>query len=110
MPNNATASAPRVPTMAALLGEGVTQAHTDYCAAHGHATHTVDGTDTGVCPRCGAVTAARVHTVYAMGTGEPILTTTDYAAARAALDAQPLTDPDAHPWRPAYIGSYDAPA
>lgn len=41
--------------MASLKGEVVTQGHADYCAAHGHATHTVDGVDSGVCPRCGDV-------------------------------------------------------
>lgn len=39
----------------ALDGRGVTQAHARYCADHGHATHTVDGTPTGTCPRCGEV-------------------------------------------------------
>jgi len=43
---------------AALIsnGNGVTQAHADYCAANGHAKHTQNGLDTGVCPRCGEVT------------------------------------------------------
>jgi predicted RNA-binding Zn-ribbon protein involved in translation (DUF1610 family) len=44
------------PSMAAAQGEPVTQRHADYCAEHGHATHTVDGAETGVCPRCGDVT------------------------------------------------------
>ena len=42
--------------MAAAHGTTVTQAHTDYCAAHGHAAWTRDGRDTGVCARCGDVT------------------------------------------------------
>lgn len=42
----------------ALNGEVVMQGHADYCAEHGHATHTVeaeDGTTTiaARCPRCG---------------------------------------------------------
>ena len=43
----------------AISGGVVTQGHADYCAAHGHATHTVhkqDGTVHFVspnCPRCG---------------------------------------------------------
>jgi NADH pyrophosphatase NudC (nudix superfamily) len=42
--------------MPALNGRGVTEAHARICAARGHATHTRDGVDTGVCPRCGDVT------------------------------------------------------
>lgn len=47
-----------VPTMAALMGETVTTAHTSWCADRGHAAHTVAGRDTGVCPRCGTVTSS----------------------------------------------------
>lgn len=39
----------------ALEGRGVTEAHARYCREHGHATHTVNGADTGICPRCGEV-------------------------------------------------------
>jgi hypothetical protein len=42
--------------MAAAKGEIVCQGHADYCAEHGHAKHTVDGVDTGRCPRCGVRT------------------------------------------------------
>jgi hypothetical protein len=42
----------------ALNGETVTEAHAAFCAERGHATHTVDGVDTGVCPRCGEVKGA----------------------------------------------------
>jgi hypothetical protein len=49
----------------ALNGEVVMQGHADYCAEHGHATHTVKRAD-GVthfvainCPRCGASTRDR---------------------------------------------------
>lgn len=40
----------------ALDGRPVTEGHAKVCAAQGHAHHTVDGADTGVCPRCGVVT------------------------------------------------------
>lgn len=40
----------------ALDGRPVTQGHADICQREGHATHTVDGVDTGTCPRCGEVT------------------------------------------------------
>ncbi len=39
----------------ALAGRPVTQAHVNRCIRDGHASHTVDGLDDGVCPRCGAV-------------------------------------------------------
>jgi hypothetical protein len=38
----------------ALTGAVVTQAHADYCAAHGHATHTVGEDVSPWCPRCGS--------------------------------------------------------
>lgn len=41
----------------ALDGAVVMQGHADYCREHGHATWTVDGVDTGTCPRCGVTTA-----------------------------------------------------
>lgn len=34
----------------------VTQGDADYCRDFGHAFHTVDGVDSGTCPRCGNVT------------------------------------------------------
>ena len=58
----------------AITGGIVCQGHTDYCSEHGHATHTVDGVDTGRCPRCGelkapaapaAVTPVRADSVQA---------------------------------------------
>lgn len=39
----------------AAAGEPVLDHHSHICEQVGHATHTVDGIDTGVCPRCGAV-------------------------------------------------------
>ena len=47
-----------------LTGDVVTQGHANYCAEHGHATHKVDGVDTGVCPRCGAVTTLKDRRGY----------------------------------------------
>lgn len=40
----------------AANGEVVTEKHAKICADKGHAKHTVDGTDSGVCPRCGEST------------------------------------------------------
>lgn len=40
-------------TMPAINNEPVTTAHVMTCLLHGHAIHTVDGVDTGICPRCG---------------------------------------------------------
>lgn len=37
-----------------LTHDVVTQGHADYCAEHGHASHTVDGVVAAFCPRCGA--------------------------------------------------------
>lgn len=42
-------------TFAALAGQPVTEAHARHCRDHGHATHTINGVGTGVCPRCGDV-------------------------------------------------------
>lgn len=39
----------------ALNGQPVTEAHAQVCRERGHATHTVDGVDSGTCPRCGEV-------------------------------------------------------
>lgn len=44
-------------TYHAVNGQTVTQADANACASEGHKTHTVDGVDTGVCPRCGEVKA-----------------------------------------------------
>lgn len=44
----------------ALAGRVVTDAHARICAEYGHATHTVDGRDTGSCPRCGEVSVREV--------------------------------------------------
>lgn len=43
-------------TYPALNGEIVTKRHARICREQGHATHTVDGVDTGICPRCGDIT------------------------------------------------------
>ena len=40
----------------ALEGDVVTEAHARICRERGHAFHTIDGVDTGCCPRCGVVT------------------------------------------------------
>lgn len=40
----------------ALDGQPVTEHHVRLCATNGHARHTTDGVDDGVCPRCGEVT------------------------------------------------------
>lgn len=37
----------------ALHGETVTEAHAKTCQEQGHATHTVDGVPSAICPRCG---------------------------------------------------------
>lgn len=42
----------------ALTGGVVTEVHTRTCAERGHASHTVAGVDSGVCPRCGEQTAS----------------------------------------------------
>lgn len=39
----------------AIYGQPVTEAHVKLCQERGHATMTVDGTTTEVCPRCGNV-------------------------------------------------------
>lgn len=44
----------------ALNHEPVTERHSRICREKGHATHKVDGKDTGICPRCGEVIL--VHT------------------------------------------------
>lgn len=48
----------------ALYGETVTELHTLTCHREGHATHNVDGVDSGVCPRCGDVKPAGVDVVH----------------------------------------------
>jgi hypothetical protein len=40
----------------ALYGQPVTEAHTAFCAERGHASHTVNGAEQGICPRCGEIT------------------------------------------------------
>lgn len=47
-----------------------TQGAADYCTANGHATHRVDGVDTGICPRCLAVTEVYVSDEGDQGYGE----------------------------------------
>jgi hypothetical protein len=37
----------------AVNGRPVTQAHANICAKYGHATHTVNGVVSNLCPRCG---------------------------------------------------------
>jgi hypothetical protein len=55
-------------TMPALTGDVVTERHTAVCRTRGHATHTVNGVDSGACPRCGA-TKRPVSLVKAYVTG-----------------------------------------
>jgi hypothetical protein len=45
-------------SMPAINGEPVTEAHTRHCAQYGHAIHTLDNVDTGICPRCGTFKGA----------------------------------------------------
>jgi hypothetical protein len=40
----------------ALVHGVVTERHANICRTQGHARHSVDGVDTGSCPRCGDVT------------------------------------------------------
>ena len=37
----------------ALTGDVVTERHARICREIGHATHTVEGVPSGICPRCG---------------------------------------------------------
>jgi hypothetical protein len=45
----------------ALVGGVVTERHARICREQGHARHTVDGVDTGTCPRCGDVIGGGDH-------------------------------------------------
>lgn len=49
------ASFPAASTSEHWVDRVVTQGHADYCKAHGHATHTIDGVVQPQCPRCGDV-------------------------------------------------------
>lgn len=40
----------------ALTGDVVTERHARACRENGHATHTVNGVASTLCPRCGEVT------------------------------------------------------
>lgn len=83
------------PDYAAANGAPVTQRHADYCAMHGHAVWTQDGTDKGVCPRCGVVSPAPT------GGGQ-------VSANRANLLA--FTMDDVRAWRDRHIGDTDPQA
>lgn len=76
--------------MAALRGEPVTQAHTDYCAAHGHAAHTVDGVASETCPRCGEVTEPACQHPECKGPG------CGWDKLSAAVAAAPVETTPAH--------------
>lgn len=39
----------------ALSGDVVTEGHARICRERGHATHTVNGVESGRCPRCGEI-------------------------------------------------------
>lgn len=66
--------ATRTPILERSFPENVvTQGDADYCRDHGHAFHTIDGVDTGICPRCGASTAsARYDIVVILASDERI--------------------------------------
>lgn len=51
----------------ALNGGVVTERHARICREQGHASHSVDGKDTGVCPRCGDVTQPADAETYGIG-------------------------------------------
>jgi hypothetical protein len=73
----------------ATEGRTVTEAHARICAERGHATWTVDGTDTGRCPRCGEVTipATTTRVVRDVFAGHPeIRTSYDNQRGLAARD------------------------
>lgn len=44
----------------ALTGHVITQRHTNYCEAFGHASHSIGGRTTLTCPRCGHVAKTEV--------------------------------------------------
>ncbi len=41
--------------MPALTGNPITERHANYCRENGHATHTRDGVEDTMCPRCGEI-------------------------------------------------------
>lgn len=51
--------------MPALNGQVVTEYHARICREQSHAKHTVEGVDTGTCPRCGDVTEKAATDVQA---------------------------------------------
>ena len=71
----------------ALTGDVVTERHARICRERGHATHTVDGVDSGICPRCGDVKRAALidarDTITLSHTPEP---TMPVAYVRTLLD------------------------
>ncbi len=79
----------------AINGEVVTQGHADYCAEHGHASHTV-GTDVSPnCPRCGS---SRIVVTVPEGQGCYIQEATVVTPGDSAPDAvdRALTILDRH--------------
>jgi hypothetical protein len=76
----------------ALTGAVVTEAHARICAERGHATHLVNGIDSGVCPRCGEVTdlapaPATTHYCTVCGKHAVTYSTNGYSVAfQAHLD------------------------
>lgn len=82
----------------AINGGVVTEGHARYCLEHGHATHTVNGEDTGICPRCGeSKTVPAEGRIYLPGMEEQIkywatlgierLAIGDYLGAESAFNA-----------------------
>jgi hypothetical protein len=74
-------------TFPALNGEVVTQGHADYCAANGHASHTVvnstgDVTDSSAhCPRCGASVKPETITDFSLKIADALTVSIDVTSA-----------------------------
>lgn len=72
----------------AVNGRPVTEAHAQYCRDNGHASHTVDGITSPVCPRCGD---RRTGQIVVDGRLVNVHNAAPSAEAEAAHD-MPLTD------------------
>ncbi|SMY00947.1 hypothetical protein BSP239C_03160 [Brevibacterium sp. 239c] len=71
----------------ALNGETVTQGDTNYCRDNGHMTHTIDGAEQGLCPRCGKSNARQKLNDRTAAQSTPIL-----LAALKFMDQTPQAD------------------
>lgn len=90
----------------ALTGDPVTERHARTCRESGHATHTVDGVDTGTCPRCGAVTAPAEPAAVCRECGRPGRYTVDgvtLCTAHRGLLGKYLPAAPAEPAEPAAV-------